>query len=305
MAARGAWKEHRSGSLLRSQKPGAQVNQGAQPMSQLVDESASDNPAALYDSFFVPAVHGPFADLLIERVPPRAGEFVLDVGCGTGAVALRASAALASKGGAVTGLDANPNMLAIARSYPVPGAQIAWVEFDASELPFSDWEFDLVLCQQALQFFPDRAASVREMRRVLLQGGRLGLSVWSGIEHQSLMMLIDEAIERHLGALPEAVSPFSLGDPEELRRLVTDAGFSNVRVESVTAPVRFSEPDQFAELTIRASASVLPEYGEMDEDLRDALISAIRQDLERPILQHLDDGYLVFTMTTQILTAEV
>jgi ubiquinone/menaquinone biosynthesis C-methylase UbiE len=272
-------------------------------MSQETDQVAPANPAYLYESFFVPAIHGPFADILIERVPPRPGDFVLDVGCGTGAVALRVAAALAGKGGAVTGLDVNPNMLEIARSHPKTATPIAWVEFDATELPFSDREFDLVLCQQSLQFFPDRAATVREMNRVLSPGGRLGMSVWRSIEHQTLMRLIDESIERHLGALPEAMSPFGRGDSDELRELVTGAGFLDVQIESVTAPVRLSQPDDFAELTIRAAASVLHEYEEMDERTRDSMIAAIKRDLEGPIADHLIDGNLMFTMTTHIVAA--
>jgi ubiquinone/menaquinone biosynthesis C-methylase UbiE len=71
-------------------------------------------------------------------------------------------------------------MIGVARSLPVPtGAPIEWLERDALDLRFEDLSFDVVLCQQGLQFFPDKAAALKEIRRVLKHGGRLALSVWA------------------------------------------------------------------------------------------------------------------------------
>jgi ubiquinone/menaquinone biosynthesis C-methylase UbiE len=70
-------------------------------------------------------------------------------------------------------------MLAVARALPPPtGATIAWLAGKAISLPLPDDSFDLVLCQQGLQFFSDRAAAVREMWRVPTKGGRVAISVW-------------------------------------------------------------------------------------------------------------------------------
>jgi len=97
---------------------------------------------------------------------------VLDVACGTGIVA-RQAAPLVGADGQVVALDMNPAMLAVARALPAPsGATIHWREGDAMDLPFEDGAFDVVLCQHGLQFVPDRARAVREMRRVLAPGGR-------------------------------------------------------------------------------------------------------------------------------------
>ena len=73
-------------------------------------------------------------------------------------------------------------MIAVARSLPTPvGASIEWVERSALDLRLQDATMDVVLCQQGLQFFPDKALAMREMRRVLARGGRLALSVWRRI----------------------------------------------------------------------------------------------------------------------------
>ena len=263
--------------------------------------AASPNPAEIYERMFVPAIHGPWADVLLARVAPQPGERVIDVACGTGAVARRVAPLVGADGG-VTGVDSNHAMLEVARSLPAPeGAPIAWVEGTAESLPVADQHGSLVLCQQGVQFFADKPAAAREMHRVLAPGGRVGLSTWRSIEHQPVFAWLDQAIEQHLGALPEAVSPFSFGDGETVRSLLETAGFQRVTVASVTGDVRFAQPDLFAELTIRASAAVLPEYDAMDDNDRADLVAAIRRDLGPRLVDYTRDGDLVFPMTSHIV----
>ena len=102
--------------------------------------------------------------------------------------------------GHLVGLDLNPGMLAVAQS--VSGGHhplIEWQQGSALELPFRDGSFDVVLCQLGLQFFPDRAAALGEMLRVLIPGGRLALSVYSAIERTPVALALAEALDRHLG----------------------------------------------------------------------------------------------------------
>lgn len=74
--------------------------------------------------------------------------------------------------------DLNPAMVAQARTVPEDsGAKLSWCEASALDLPFGDGEFDTVICQQGLQFFPDPSAGVREMARVGRAGGRIGVTV--------------------------------------------------------------------------------------------------------------------------------
>ena len=89
----------------------------------------------------------------------------------------------------VIGLNLNPGMLAFAGSMtssdPPTSAPITWREASATNMPFPDAAFDVAYCQLGLQFFPDRPAAMREMYRVLVRGGRLGLMVWQGHPIQS------------------------------------------------------------------------------------------------------------------------
>jgi SAM-dependent methyltransferase len=108
-----------------------------------------------YERHLVPALFGPWAAQLVELAAPGPGERVLDVACGTGIVARRA-AALVQPGGAVAGLDSNRGMLEVARAAAAEVRPVIdWRAGDAADLPFPDGVFEVVLCQQGLQFFPE------------------------------------------------------------------------------------------------------------------------------------------------------
>jgi ubiquinone/menaquinone biosynthesis C-methylase UbiE len=201
------------------------------------------NPAENYERFFVSAIGGPLAVDLMEAASLRPGERVLDIACGTGVVA-RLAAARVGLSGAVAGLDLNPAMLAVARS-AAPGASIEWHEASVESIPLSDETFDAALCQLGLQFVADKAAALREMRRVLVPGGRLLVSLPGAMP--PLFAAAHQSLDRHLG--PEAAgflrAVFSLHDPDEIRSLLDAADFRDVslrqdaKVLSLPAPADF------------------------------------------------------------------
>ncbi len=202
-----------------------------------------------YERHVVPALFMPWARSLIKDAALRPGERVLDIACGTGVVTLLAAGRVGS-GGQVVGLDLNAGMLAMARSRPAPaGARIEWKEGSALALPFTDGSFDIALCQQGLQFFPDRPLALGEMRRVLAPGGRVALSVWRSIDRSPGFLALATALERHAGAEAAAImrAPFALNDAAELARLTADAGFSDVAVRAATDMVRWPSAEAFVE----------------------------------------------------------
>ena len=259
------------------------------------------SPPEMYEKYFVPAMFIPWARLLLARAAPQPGERVLDVACGTGIVA-RMAAPLVGAGGQVVAVDFNPPMLGVARSLPAPaGAAIRWEEGNAMALPFADGSFDLVLCQHGLQFFPDRALAVCEMRRVLKPGGRALVIVLQQLALHPVFQALIESVARQL-ALPVAdvMTPFALSDAGQLKGLFTNAGFAKVEVLAESATVRFPEPERFVPLAVMSSAAAVPAFAQLQGPARATLLEAVRQDIA-PLLQStIRDGELAFTMHAHI-----
>jgi SAM-dependent methyltransferase len=196
--------------------------------------------AEVYERELVPAIFGPWAPRVLDLAAPAAGERVLDAACGTGVVA-RLAAERVGADGRVVGFDLNPGMLTVARGLPAAGAPIGWVQATAGRLPFPDGSFEVVCCQLGLQFFPDRAAALAEMARVLVPRGRLAAMVWRSIDHSPGFAVLAEALDRHMGPAAGALmrAPFGLGEEGALRGLVAGAGFREVRVDRQAGVVRF------------------------------------------------------------------
>src|SRR5262249_55584905 len=143
------------------------------------------------------------------------------VACGTGVVA-RAAAERVGGGGRVVGLDLNSAMLDVARSIQQVGAvAIEWYEGSALALPFDAGEFGVVLCQLGLQFFPDPLVALRELRRVLAPGGRVGVNVFAEIERNPVAHALSSALDRHLGEGASAAKRIehALADRNEVHSL--------------------------------------------------------------------------------------
>jgi ubiquinone/menaquinone biosynthesis C-methylase UbiE len=236
----------------------------------------SGSAPELFERYLVPAVTAPWAADLVAAAGPPPGARVLDVACGTGIVA-RLAAERVGPAGRVVGLDLNPGMLAVARGLPSrPGAPITCQHASAVVLPFPDATFDVIFCQQGLQFFPDRPAAVREMHRVLAPGGRLALSVYSTIAHNPATRALAEALDRH--GLPQAAAikraEHALADAEVLHALLTEAGFRDVAVRTATLTVRLPSPQTYVQIQLTATP-LATVAGDLDDPTRAVLVQAV------------------------------
>lgn len=259
-----------------------------------------DRPRA-YEEYLAPALFGPFAEQLVGAAALRAGERVLDVACGTGVVA-RLAARRVGAGGRVVGIDLNPGMLAAAeRKLAGPGAPIEWLAGNAEAIPLPDGGFDVVFCQQGLQFFSDKDKALREMHRLLHQGGRLLVSVWRPLEYSPSFAVLAEALGRHISVeAGQALTrgPYSLTDAAELAALIAASGFRDVVVYPIERLVRFPSTDQFVRQYV-AATPLAAVVDQADDEQRAGLLAEVRRQLEP--YTHADG--LTFPMETNVAIA--
>lgn len=264
--------------------------------------SQTPNPAEAYERFQAQMLFVPWTRDLIRRASPKRGETVLDLACGTGIVT-RSVASLVGPQGKVVGLDISPAMLEVASKLaPKEGAVLEWREGSGTEMPLDDASFDLVLCQQGLQFFPDHQAGLNEMWRVLAPGGRALVSAWRPLEEQPFMMAIDNVLSTHV--MPGALSlPFSLNDETVLENLAKTAGFKKVEVQQASLTIRVGEPDAFAPMVLQGAAAVLPEFAAIPVEERQSLIERMKADLDLAVQPFVQGDHLVMDTATNVLVA--
>jgi SAM-dependent methyltransferase len=264
--------------------------------------SASTGAMSFYDQIMVPRLFEPWAELLLDELKPQPGQAVLDVACGPGTVTRRAALRVGTSG-RVTGSDLSPAMLELARSKVSldSSASIDYVESSADSLGLPDDAFDLVTCQQGLQFFPNKPAALAEMRRVLRVAGRLGIAVWCDIEDCPPFAAIATALGQVLGPGAEAAyrdGPWGLADSASLLQLAEDSGFTNVSVRRRELAVVFEGGPSQLLLTLRA-ASVATTLAQLSDAEQSALAAAV-EEASRPITF---GGVVRSHATSHVLTA--
>ena len=229
-----------------------------------------------YERYQVPSVFEPLARMLVERVALCPGQRVLDVACGTGALT-RQVAPVLGPAGSIVGVDLNSGMLEVAREHtPTDGAPVEWRQGDAASLPCPDGDFDVVLCQQGLQFFPDKLRALQEMHRVLKPAGIVGICVWRAIEQSPCHLAIAEALRRHVS--PEVAqrfqAPFNFSDPGLLNETMARAGFREIEIQ-VDVLRRHLLPPSESVPGLLASTPVGPEIAALEGATREAIVHEV------------------------------
>ncbi|WP_408960518.1 class I SAM-dependent methyltransferase [Natrinema sp. 74] len=254
-----------------------------------------------YEQYLVPPLFGPWAERLIKHANIREGDRVLDVGCGTGIMARRAATHVGEQG-TVVGIDINEAMLTVARTATADiTPAIEWRQGDATALPFSDETFDVIFCQQALQFVEDPAVALREMHRVLAPEGRLAVSVFRPLSYNVGYDKLAEALERHAGAEAGMMmrSPFRGHSRKELRALAEDAGFSDPVITIEISSVRYPSVEEF----VRREAASSPLAGSLDS-LDRGVREVLLDDIAEALHDYIDDQGIVIPLDSHVLVAQ-
>lgn len=267
---------------------------------------ASTNPidtsaAEAYEQHMVPGMFLPWTHVLIDRGAPKPGEQVLDVACGTG-IAARLAAPAVGVTGKVVGLDIDAGCIEIARriarGVPAPNE---WHCASALEMPFAAHSFDLGLCQQGLQFLPDRLKGFTEIRRVLKTSGRLAASLWARLEENKGHYAVVQALERQGADTTSARRAFSFANPQEIRETAARAGFGNIQLRTEDGLTEFASVESFLEGMTRGSPSARHSIALLSEPARERFFDDVRETLA----PYAAAGRLAYPTRTHIVTAEV
>ena len=258
-------------------------------------EIGTHNAMDAYDRI-VARVFEPWAVDIVDRLAPGEGSTVLDVACGPGTVTFLLADRVGPSG-QVLATDISPAMLAIARAKPATGARIEWIESPAAPLAVETDSIDAVVCQQGLQFFPDKTAGLAEMRRALAPGGRALVSFWAAVEEQDFWGALHASIAAAWSAelADRYEGPFTLTG-EKAAENAKEAGFTNVDVERVTLETRLEGGAPMLVESLLA-AGIAKDFAELDDEGRARLL-----DETTKRTQHLErDGDLHGTLTTWLL----
>ncbi len=212
-----------------------------------------DRMSAIYgseiDTRFVPVV-----ERVVARGRLAPGQRVLDLGTGTGSVAVRA-ARLVGASGHVTGTDISEEMLARARerAAALGLGNVTFRQGRAEAIPADGASFDAVLASLSLMYVIDRAAAAREIARVLRPGGRFVAAVWAGPERCDIVRFQQMAGSFAPAPPVPGVGPGALADPREFIARLAEAGVATEVESEVT---RFAFPDFASAWDVLAGVTV-------------------------------------------------
>lgn len=212
--------------------------------------------------------HRPKYEDGIRRTQVGAGRSVLDLGCGAGVFCRMA----ADAGASITGIDAAPALVEIARSRVPEGR---FDVGDIHELPYPDRSFHVVAAFNILQFVPDPLAVLAEVRRVTRPEGRIYILVWGREQHTDLLAVMKAL---HTLAPPRPAGspgPFALSAPGVLEDLIAGGGWTQIQTGYIQLPYKY--PDQATMLRAQCSSApaVLAARTSGEEAVQHAIIRAL------------------------------
>jgi len=190
-----------------------------------------NHAAPKYHSDWASKNRGPFKSTaeLVRAAEIKPGNAVLDIACGTGAVSRAVSQELGSDG-LLVGIDFSHGALSIAKSYASPGE---FMQMDAEKIGLHA-QFDKILCQYALMFFPNPDKVLRELRTLMKCSGMLAISVHGLADRVPYFSTMMAPVLRHI---PDIMAPGTptvhrFGNPGILEKTICAAGFSNVSIKT-------------------------------------------------------------------------
>jgi len=226
----------------------------------------------------------PIADILIDRAKPKAGERIVDVGCGSGATAI-AFARKVGPSGHVLGVDVSGPMLERARASAPADAPIEFMLADATVYPFEPASVDLVASRFGVMFFADPAKSFSNIHGALRPSGRLAFACWREPRENPWMMAPLQAVYKHAPRLPqqgpEDPGPFSFASEARVHRILDAAGFKDIAMEPSNLALDIAVGGGL-DAAVRGALEIGPANRALEDqpaEIREAATNSIREAL--------------------------
>ena len=226
----------------------------------------------------------PVSQALIDRAAAKAGERILDVGCGCGATSI-ALAERVAPAGFVLGVDISVPMLSRARQLAPKNLPLDFVLADATVYPFDPASFDLLVSRFGVMFFAEPAVSFANLRTALRPSGRVAFACWREPRENPWMMAPLQAVYQHVPKLPqqgpEDPGPFAFASEERVNRILSEAGFSAIAMEPCNLSLDIAI-GRGLDAAVQTALQIGPASRALDghpEDVRDAAIRSIRETL--------------------------
>ena len=220
----------------------------------MVSASATFSGPEYYDGCLGPIWFDSYATDLVRRLPQRPPGDVLEIACGTGLVTQRLRAHL-DPSLRLVATDLSKLMLDYARGKLGERKGIEWREADALKLPFNDDSFGAAVCGFGIMFVPDRAAALKEARRVLVADGVLLFNVWDCLENNPAAATNAEVLESLFPGDAEMRlrAPWDMHDFDFLRGLLAVAHFQEICIETKRVEIEGADPRAMAAGQIRGT----------------------------------------------------
>jgi SAM-dependent methyltransferase len=184
-----------------------------------------------------------FGARALERAELAAGERAIDVGCGCGATSLALAGRVGARG-RVLGVDVSSQMLARARERARSAglSNVEFVDGDAQTHAFDAGAWDCVFSRFGVMFFADPARAFANLRRALRRGGRVSFACWRALPENPWVTVPFAALAKVVAPPPPppppgAPGPFSFGDPERVRGILSEAGFAEIELTPHDGPL--------------------------------------------------------------------
>lgn len=294
------------------------------------DATSYDDVTEQFD-FFTERLSGPLAARMVSLAEIKSSEAVLDIGTGTGVVALQAAKKI-GKGGKIRGIDLSEGMLTTANAKTDRlelGEKVEFSRMDAEKLAFDDQTFDVVVSLFALLHFPNPLTALHEIHRVMRRGGRLVVAVGSspplfsvsGLTHRLKLVpdvirrlrgkqlvapdFLDSLVKRHISASNDSeeshLASHSRDRTGNISELVRASGFKVLQTDWQGHLAKFETPEEFWEIQSTFSSIARKRLGAAPPEK----VESLRQDFLKQCRKvQLSGGDMVYPFAAFYVVAQ-